>query len=394
MKQGLVLITSLLVSLSAIGQVNFFEGTWEEAFAKANEEGKHVFVDSYTDWCYWCKVMDKNTFTDEAIANYLNEEFVPIKVNMEEGFGIDVAMKFRVRGFPTLMYFNHEGELVEKEAGYEQDNGKFLEHLRMIRTEKTEKVFAFDSQSFDLEYPEFIQGVFGVGGERKRTDAETVDAWLDDQQDLYNEVAWTALTQCPTGDKYKMHVLENKDKYTALYGTSEFDRVVISAVSAKVNEAAKEKSPEMFDESIAILNEYMKAGEDRDDMANSFEYSFYQSAGMWKEYTMKADADLKNKPIEEQVDFANRVGWTLYERCEDQKCLKIMEEWMAKVVELDPKFMYIDTYAALLYKTGDLPKAKKFAEKAIEVGKVDEQDTSDTVALLEKIEASLDEDGQ
>jgi len=394
MKQGLVLITSLLVSLSAIGQVNFFEGTWEEAFAKANEEGKHVFVDSYTDWCYWCKVMDKNTFTDEAIANYLNEEFVPIKVNMEEGFGIDVAMKFRVRGFPTLMYFNHEGELVEKEAGYEQDNGKFLEHLRMIRTEKTEKVFAFDSQSFDLEYPEFIQGVFGVGGERKRTDAETVDAWLDDQQDLYNEVAWTALTQCPTGDKYKMHVLENKDKYTALYGTSEFDRVVISAVSAKVNEAAKEKSPEMFDESIAILNEYMKAGEDRDDMANSFEYSFYQSAGMWKEYTMKADADLKNKPIEEQVDFANRVGWTLYERCEDQKCLKIMEEWMAKVVELDPKFMYIDTYAALLYKTGDLPKAKKFAEKAIEVGKVDEQDTSDTVALLEKIEASMDEDGQ
>ena len=135
MKQGLILILSLLIASTAIGQVNFFEGSWDEAFAKAKTEGKHVFVDSYTDWCYWCKVMDKNTFTDEAIANYLNEEFVPIKVNMEKGFGIDVAMKFRVRGFPTLMYFNHEGELVEKKAGYEQDNGKFLDHLKMIRTE-------------------------------------------------------------------------------------------------------------------------------------------------------------------------------------------------------------------------------------------------------------------
>ncbi len=394
MKQGLILILSLLIASTAIGQVNFFEGSWDEAFAKAKTEGKHVFVDSYTDWCYWCKVMDKNTFTDEAIANYLNEEFVPIKVNMEKGFGIDVAMKFRVRGFPTLMYFNHEGELVEKKAGYEQDNGKFLDHLKMIRTEKTEKVFAFDSQSFDLEYPEFIQGVFGVGGERKRTNAETVDAWLDDQDDLYNEVAWTALTQCPTSDKYKMHVLENKDTYTSLYGTSEFDRVVISVVSNKVKDAANEKSTEMFDESIAMLNEYMAAGDDRDDMVNSFEYSFFQSAGMWKEYTMKADADLKDKPIDEQFDFANRVGWTLYEQCEDQKCLKIMEEWMAKVVELDPKYMYMDTYAALLFKTGDLANAKKYASKAIEIGKKEDTDTADTAALLEKIEASMDEDGQ
>lgn len=394
MKQISIFILTLFLSTFAFGQVNFFEGTWEEAFAKAKAEGKHVVVDAYTDWCYWCKVMDKNTFTDEAIGSYFNEEFVPIKLDMEKGFGIDVAMKFRVRGFPTLLYFNPDGELVVKKAGYEQDNEKFLEFIKEVRTENTEKVFAFESQNFDVEYPDFINNLFGKGGEKKRTDAETVDAWLAQQDDLYNEVAWTALTQCPTGQEYKTHVLENKDKYTSMYGNSEFERVVVGQVWNKVNEAAKAKDKIQFDEAIVMLNKYMDESEDRDATANSFEYTFLQTAEMWKEYTMKADGDLKAKPIDEQLGFANQVAWTLYEKCEDQKCLKIMEDWMNKVIELDPQYMYVDTYAALLYKTGDFPKAKKYAEKAIAIGNEAEENTEDTKALLEKIEASMEEDGQ
>jgi len=108
---------------------------------------------------------------------------------------------------------------------------------------------------------------------------------------------------------------------------------------------------------------------------------------------MKADAILKSKPLEEQLGFANSVAWTLYEKCEDPKCLKIIEAWMDKVVELEPNYMYLDTYAALLYKNGDLSKAKKYAEIAIEVGAKDETDTAETASLLKKIEESM-EDGQ
>ena len=107
MKQLLTVIIIAISSLTAMGQVAFFEGTWEEAFAKAEETGKHVFVDAYTDWCYWCKVMDKETFTDEAIAAYLNEEFIPIKVDMEKGFGKNAALKYRVTGFPTAVSYTH-----------------------------------------------------------------------------------------------------------------------------------------------------------------------------------------------------------------------------------------------------------------------------------------------
>ena len=374
---------------SAQSQVEFFQGTWEEAFAKAEEENKHVFVDSYTDWCFWCKVMDKETFTDPEIAAYLNAEFVPFKIDMEKGFGINVAMKFRVRSFPTLLYFNPQGQILEKKPGYEKDNSKFLAHLKEIRADKRPQVFSFASQAFDLDYPEFVEGVFGVGGKRQKTNAETVDAWLE-TADLDSEVAWTALTQCPTGEKYKTQVLENSEKYVSLYGTQEVDTYVIGVVNSKVRKAGKDSDKEMFDGAIATLNKYYSKDEEKASMIRSFELSFLKATGDWEAYTTMADAILKEKPLEDQLGFANSVAWTLYEKCDDPKCLKMMESWMNKVTELEPNYMYLDTYAALLYKNGDLPNAKKYAEQAIEVGEKDESDTAETAALLQKIEESMD----
>ncbi len=58
--------------------------SFEEAL-KANEiKKKKIFVDIYTDWCVWCKKMDKSTFRDPKVANYLNKHFYPVKFNAEQ----------------------------------------------------------------------------------------------------------------------------------------------------------------------------------------------------------------------------------------------------------------------------------------------------------------------
>ena len=378
-----------VIFCSAQSQVEFFQGTWEEAFAKAEKENKHVFVDAFTDWCYWCKVMDEKTFTDPEIAAYLNTEFVPFKLDMEKGFGIDVAMKFRVRSFPTSLYFNPKGQILEKKPGYTKDNSEFLAHLKDIRADERSQVFSFASQSFDMEYPEFIEGVFGVGGKRKKTDATTVDAWLE-TADLYSEVAWTALTQCPTGEKFQNQVLENSEKYISLYGAQEFDNHIAGMVNSKVRQAGKDSDAEMFDKAIATLDKYYTNEEEKPLIMSSFEMSYLKATGDWEAYTIKADAILKEKSLEDQLGFANSVAWTLYEKCEDPKCLKMMELWMNKVVELEPSYMYLDTYAALLYKNGDLPNAKKYANQAIEVGEKEKSNTEETATLLQKIEEDMD----
>jgi thioredoxin-related protein len=58
--------------------------SFEQAVEKSKTEKRKIFIDVYTDWCGWCKVMDKNTFPDPEIARMLNENFYPVKLDAEQ----------------------------------------------------------------------------------------------------------------------------------------------------------------------------------------------------------------------------------------------------------------------------------------------------------------------
>lgn len=52
--------------------------------AVAKNSNKKVMIDMYTSWCGWCKVMDKKTFTDPEVIQYLNDNFHVVKFNAEQ----------------------------------------------------------------------------------------------------------------------------------------------------------------------------------------------------------------------------------------------------------------------------------------------------------------------
>ena len=50
---------------------------------KMKSESKPILIDLYTNWCYWCKVMDKKTYTNSKVISYINEHFYPVKFDAE-----------------------------------------------------------------------------------------------------------------------------------------------------------------------------------------------------------------------------------------------------------------------------------------------------------------------
>lgn len=108
-----------------VGQVDFFEGSWKELLAHAKETNKPFFVDIYTEWCSPCKLMSKFTFTDSQVADFANANFVAYQIDAEKGEGENIADEYKVKAFPTVLFFDSNGKLLGKAVGY-YDHERFL----------------------------------------------------------------------------------------------------------------------------------------------------------------------------------------------------------------------------------------------------------------------------
>lgn len=125
------------VSLTiAQSKVNWM--TFKEATEKNKTEPRKILIDVYTDWCGWCKVMDKNTFGNAIIADYLNENYYAVKFNAEgkesiefggktfinEGIGrrpthqLAVALLNGKMSYPSIVYMDENNQLITAVPGY------------------------------------------------------------------------------------------------------------------------------------------------------------------------------------------------------------------------------------------------------------------------------------
>lgn len=107
--------------------------TYDQAVALSKKNPKPIFIDVYTDWCGWCKHMDKNTFSNPKIAAYLNKKFYSVKLNAEKadsahykGTGMTNAALagkvFRVSSYPTTVYLEADETLLQPLPGYQAPN--------------------------------------------------------------------------------------------------------------------------------------------------------------------------------------------------------------------------------------------------------------------------------
>jgi thioredoxin-related protein len=118
MKKLFALILGLLVAASAQAEIKFLHGQLAEAIKKADAEKKPVMIDFITDWCRWCDTLDARTYSNAKVAGYVNEHLVAIKIDAEKGEGIDIAKKYGVAAYPTIVFIRPNGEEIDRILGY------------------------------------------------------------------------------------------------------------------------------------------------------------------------------------------------------------------------------------------------------------------------------------
>jgi thioredoxin-related protein len=161
MLRNFIIIGAILLGFTAKAQ----EVKWysiEEAIKLNKKEPRKLVIDVYTTWCGWCKVMEKNTFSNAIIANYLNTKFYPVRFNAEQTepviFNSDTfryvsngskgynqfaaALMNNQLSFPTIVFMDEQLRLIYADPGY-KDAKAFDERIKYFGND------AFKTQNFD-----------------------------------------------------------------------------------------------------------------------------------------------------------------------------------------------------------------------------------------------------
>lgn len=133
-----LVIAAVMMGLNINAQEEIRWYTLEEAIEQNSKEPRKFMVDVYTDWCGWCKRMDATTFSDGAVASYVNTHFYPVKFNAEmkdsltlgertyyfidngrRGYHEVAAILTKGRlSYPTIVYLDEELRHISVEPGY------------------------------------------------------------------------------------------------------------------------------------------------------------------------------------------------------------------------------------------------------------------------------------
>jgi len=115
--------------------------TWNAGLAAASGSGKPVIVDVYTDWCGWCKRMDRDTYSRPEVSEYVNRHFIMVRLNGDSDDRVTyggreftartLAGGFNVSGYPTTIFLRPNGAHLVNVPGY-MGPDKFMKLVRYI----------------------------------------------------------------------------------------------------------------------------------------------------------------------------------------------------------------------------------------------------------------------
>ena len=416
--------------------------SWEQLLEKAQNEGKFIFIDVYTDFCSPCKLMDKTVFTQQEVGIYYNQNFINVKMNMLLDAHESFVMKHKLHSAPSLMFFSPNGELIDMEVGY-MSAEKFLALGQEIQN-MYEDIYVYyvfnqhytelkdNSEKIVIEQPKAAKKAINMTYEPKLTvyadsvhtpvqnlarfanldDAYrngNIDAlqmrqyayFLKEYRKPYNTIVNKYLNAENQNLESKENQefiynfsinLENKaidyflahlDEYKIKYGSKKVNEKVCSAILHSVMTAIKERDYALFDKAKETIEKINI--EDKEWFMFKMEALFYQGIEKWDEYTKVVSKYLNVHTIDDPFllnDFPLK-----FEQFGNEKHLPKALKWINTSLKIEDEYYNNYTKALLLCRLNLADDALEAVEHAIEIGINRQEDCSEAIDLKDRIKS-------
>jgi thioredoxin-related protein len=381
---SLLIIGLFVLPVSANAQgIDFETVDWESVKEKAKTSGLPIFVDAYASWCEPCKWMSDNTFGEEEVGVFFKDNYVSYKLNVEKGVGVDFAQKYGITSYPTLLYFNSDGELVHRIMGAYNSEDFIAKSRAALLPENQIYTLkkAFEKEKGD---PAFLRKYADA---LKRVGEEYMyiaDIYIDlvGIESLVEKEHFGVLEHCVNDYQHMAYryVLANKADFILSLGNDRIDSYLNAAFNIRCYEMIENGSEQ------AVIRDFLQ--EVKGVLPNRVDY-------------FKAKIDFYNNRGDERKDY--RLARKYEKYCNDAKSLNGIArymlnvygksktqlnaalEWVDRAILLEESIATLETKALILLALDNRETALEVAEKQLVISKEEGRYVEETEALISRI---------
>jgi thioredoxin-related protein len=360
--------------------ITFIHEKFSEALQAAKNNNKTLFIDAYTVWCGPCKQMAKTVFPEKTVADFYNKQFVNLKLDMEKGEGPEVAQRYGINAYPTLLFLDGNGQLVHKALGF-HDVAAFLEVGKTAMggdnalSAWTTKYESGNRDSLFLK--EYAQKLTDAYDKRQ---FEIADEYLKTQKNWLSPENIAFIYRYTEGVESKLFpfLIKNKKAFSPQFAAGEVEMKIQGMVSDRL---FNEKNLPTLGFADSLMQMVYPTKFKR--MAKNYRMSYYRLKGDRNQYAQAAvDYFKKYKDSAEELsDVAN----TFHDQIEDKNLLKKAVKWAKKAVKWDNSYLNNLTLAQLYLDTDNKKDALKTAQKAVELAKVNKESSEEAEAIVKSM---------
>lgn len=412
MKHILSILTFFVWSYTTLASdttIVFRQVDYSDLFELAKKENKGVMLYFHFDGCGACVKMERTAFIDKKVFEFYNSNFINFEINTRKGKGIDVNKLYNVQLHPTFLFFDNEGNELHKMVGVFSPEDFYRQAYNAVLSNKNltnyKKLYNLGNRQ-----PDFLFDYSYMLRDANELDSLLINEYLNTQTEsdlskeknirfIYEFVIHRGKVCISFNSKAYLSILNNKEQFAKYFDLEQVNTRLMFVVKSAVYNSIEKKDNTEFLNAIDALKEY--------DIGK--EYNFKEIDGritMWTisktlvlsamlhYYEKIGDKSNYYKTLETYIskiwddsDELNNFAWGVYEQSQVNETEKIQTAIKCSVrsIELDNNYANNDTYAWLLYKSGETKKAIKQAKKTIDIAKKNNQDYSETQKLIDII---------
>lgn len=377
------------IATSAQEAIQFQELPYKDIIAKAKKEKKLVFIDAYASWCGPCKMMEKNVFTQKAVSDYYNTNFINARFDMEKGEGRDIASKFGVRSYPTYLFLNGEGELVSRNTGYMEES-LFVAMAQDINSPGNKKGSLKDRFAGGEKDPEFLINIMKLNAnsdyEFAKKASERYFQNKKKTEELTKDEIGFLLYFVKSSEDTNYNVFASRKaeiiKFLPEETYNEFDAQL--KLGKIVEQSIDDKNKKINDDYFMKAAEPLVGKEAAVKKLNQTKLSYYEQNSNFPEYEKAALDYYKNSDAFDPNELL-RAAWIFADHVKTPSSLKKATEWAEKSVMRSETSENTYILARLYHLTGNKEMAKNYAEMSKNMAVQSNKDSQLADELLKQI---------